>query len=490
MEGGTNLSSLSTARLLELLGEIVAILSLRLNQFGGSAPAPSKVLRPRHTPDRSAFQCCEDCVFCGVRCCRLEPGHTHHKCRDHLRWCWWTTHQPWTSSLGHLAIWIRTLTMTDLEVQTNGRMLTQPFHIRSQSPRKGWSVVLAIKLWIHMEMWNNKLNPALDQNGQWGIGTWSSSNPIRTRNSGFLILDEHDCKSSKQPWESSPINKVFDMSFLQPPKYHVVGFADAMMGVTANPALPTLSTSSSSPSQFIARRLKFASLARDEDVVRRKCLQKRRSIILLDPPATTQLGLSLVDAAGALVTEEEVVQSFKDAFAAKSTATLEKRLAALWPYSKWSLTSHRTPLHMDEPKIYEYLSMLRTEGKSASAPSSFLEAVGFLHNIVDVKSLKGTSSFSGRCKGLAREHLKTRAKRRQAPPLTVEMVSKLETYVGTHFQSHKAGHCRSHPLLRLCLCEVGWYYEVDRDHWVPSWTNNHNRGDGDGASQDSFDRRG
>lgn len=241
----------------------------------------------------------------------------------------------------------------------------------------------------------------------------------------------------KQPWESSPINKVFDMSFLQPPKYPVVGFADALMGVTANPAMPTLPSSSSSPPQFIARRLKFASLARDEDVVRRKCLQKLRSIILLDPPAT-QLGLSLVDAAGALVTEEEVVQSFKDAFAAKSTATLEKRLAALWPYSKWSLESNRTPLHMDEPKIYEYLSTLRAEGKSASAPSSFLEAVGFLHNIVDVKSLKGTSSFSGRCKGLAKEHLKTRAKRKQAPPLTVEMVSKLETYVGTHFQSHKA----------------------------------------------------
>ena len=59
----------------------------------------------------------------------------------------------------------------------------------------------------------------------------------------------------KQPWESSPINKVFDMSFLQPPKYPVVGFADALMGVTANPAMPTLPSSSSSPPQFIAEAL-------------------------------------------------------------------------------------------------------------------------------------------------------------------------------------------------------------------------------------------
>ena len=241
----------------------------------------------------------------------------------------------------------------------------------------------------------------------------------------------------KQPWEISPVTKVFEAGFAQPPKYPLVGFADALMGVTASPPLPTIPTSTSSPPQFIARRLKFASLARDEDVVRRKCLQKLRSLILLGPPAS-RLGASLVDAAGALVNEEEVVQSFKDAFASKSTATLEKRLAALWPYAKWCVQAHRTPLHMDEPKIYEYLSSLRNEGKSASAPSSFLEAVGFLHNIIDVKSLKGTATFSGRCKGLAKDHLAKRAKRKRAPPLTVEMVSKLESYVGTHFQSHKA----------------------------------------------------
>ena len=38
--------------------------------------------------------------------------------------------------------------------------------------------------------------------------------------------------------------------------------------------------------------------------------------------------------------------------------------------------------------------------------------------------MAGMSTFSGRCK--------------EAPPLTVEMVSALETYVGTHFRSHKA----------------------------------------------------
>lgn len=241
----------------------------------------------------------------------------------------------------------------------------------------------------------------------------------------------------KQPWETSPVAKVFEASFLQAPKYHRWGMADALMGVATSQSSSSVSCSATSPPASIARRLKFASLSRDEDMVRRKCLQKLRSMILLDPPAT-QLGASLVSAAGSLANEEEVAQSFKDAFAGKSTATLEKRLSALWPYAKWSLETQRTPMHLDEAKIYEYLSKLRADGRSATAPSSFLEAVGFLHHIVEVKSLTGAPTFSGRCKGLAKDHLKTKNKRKQAPPLTVEMVSTLESYVGTHFRSHKA----------------------------------------------------
>lgn len=147
--------------------------------------------------------------------------------------------------------------------------------------------------------------------------------------------------------------RVFDAPFLQPPKYHRWGMADAVMGVTVGAASASTTGVATSPPEFIARRLKFASLSRDEDMVRRKCLQKLRSLILIDPPAT-QLGSSLLSAAGTLANEDEVAQSFKDAFASKSTATLEKRLAAFWPYAKWSLSTQRTPLHMDEPKIYEY----------------------------------------------------------------------------------------------------------------------------------------
>ena len=241
----------------------------------------------------------------------------------------------------------------------------------------------------------------------------------------------------KQRWEMSPVSKVFEARWAQPPRFHKCGLAESVMGVCSKPPPEQSSSSATSPPEFIARRLRFASLSRDEDVVRRKCLQKLRSLILLDPPAT-QLGGSLVDAAGSLVEEDEVTQSFKDAFASKATSTLAKRLAALWPYAKWSLMTNRTPMHMDEAKIYEYLSWMRSNGCSASAPTSFLEAVGFIHNIVDVKSLTGAASFSGRCKGLAKDHLSTRAKRKQAPPLTVEMVAALESYVGENFRSHKA----------------------------------------------------
>ena len=94
MYGGRDLSSYSTYDLLELLSEILLVLTHRLHQFGPPPPGPpqagSSSGRPtsRQTPDtlRAEFECHAECVFCGAGCCRLEPGHTHHKCRDHLRW--------------------------------------------------------------------------------------------------------------------------------------------------------------------------------------------------------------------------------------------------------------------------------------------------------------------------------------------------------------------------------------------------------------------
>ena len=240
----------------------------------------------------------------------------------------------------------------------------------------------------------------------------------------------------KQPWESSPVTKVFNPDFLKGPGYLRVGLSDAVLGSVARSSSPPRPVPRAIP-EFVARRLRMASLNKSDDCLRTGALMKARSLLLYDPPAT-QLGQSLLNAAGTLVDENQVTQSLMDAFAPKSTNTMVKRFSSLWRYARWCSAKYIPPLQMTEDTVYEYLCHLRDSGSSASAASSFLEAVAFLHAIACLRGLGSNPQFSGRCKGLERAQLQTRRKRKQACPMTVDMVRALEDFTALYFQSHLA----------------------------------------------------
>lgn len=240
----------------------------------------------------------------------------------------------------------------------------------------------------------------------------------------------------KQPWESSPAAKVFNPDYLKGPGYMRVGLSDALLGNVARSSSPPRPVPRAIP-EFVARRLRMASLNKSDDCLRSGALMKARSLLLYDPPAT-QLGQSLLNAAGTLIDENQVTQSLIDAFAPKSTNTLVKRFSSLWRFARWCSAKYIPPLQMAEDTVYDYLCHLRDEKASASAASSFLEAVSFLHSVACIRGLGSNPQFSGRCKGLARSQLQTRRKRKQASPLTVEMVRALEDFTARHFQSHLA----------------------------------------------------
>ena len=85
MEGEQSLHGLSNSQLVQLLVTIAGILSSRLTPATQDPPRQY----PASPSDRSpppGLSCSEECSFCGARCCRLEPGHRHHKCALHLRW--------------------------------------------------------------------------------------------------------------------------------------------------------------------------------------------------------------------------------------------------------------------------------------------------------------------------------------------------------------------------------------------------------------------
>ena len=240
----------------------------------------------------------------------------------------------------------------------------------------------------------------------------------------------------KQPWESSPVAKVFNPDYLKSAGYMKVGLSDALLGNVARSSSPPRPIPRAIP-EFVARRLRMAPLNKSDDCLRSGALMKARSLLLYDPPAT-QLGQSLINAAGTLIDENQVTQSSIDAFAPKSTNTLVKRFSSLWRFARWCSMKYIPPLQMAEDIVYEYLCHLRDDGASASAASSFLEAVSFIHSVACLRGLGPNPQFSGRCKGLARSQLQTRRKRKQAVPMTVEMVRALEDFTAKHFQSHLA----------------------------------------------------
>ena len=99
-------------------------------------------------------------------------------------------------------------------------------------------------------------------------------------------------------------------------------------------------------------------------------------MILLDP-ATSELALSLVDAAGRLVDEATITKSFVDSFAPKSTSTVLKRTTHLWSFCVY-VTDKKlgSPLEFLEPVVYEYLNFMQESGRGATAPGSFLQSIG------------------------------------------------------------------------------------------------------------------
>lgn len=240
----------------------------------------------------------------------------------------------------------------------------------------------------------------------------------------------------KQPWETSPVAKVFNPDYLKTPGYLRVGLSESVLGSVARSSSPPRPVPRAIP-EFVARRLRMASLNKSDDCLRTGALMKARSLLLYDPPAT-QLGQSLLNAAGTLIDENQVTQSLVDAFAPKSTNTMVKRFSSLWRFARGCAARYTPPLQMAEDTVYNYLCHLRDEKASASAASSFLEAVAFLHSVACIRGLGSNPQFSGRCKGLARAQLQTRRKRKQANPMTVAMVRALEEFTAQHFQSHLA----------------------------------------------------
>ncbi|CAE7229698.1 unnamed protein product [Symbiodinium sp. CCMP2592] len=231
----------------------------------------------------------------------------------------------------------------------------------------------------------------------------------------------------KFPWEQGIWAAL--PSHLKPTlKHHSVGVGDLFVP-SAQPAVmaPTSMPKHSYP-DFVRKRLRLSNLHRDESEVRALQLRKLRTIVLQDP-SSSELGCALVNAAGALQDEEVVARSFRDAFVSKSTGTLLKRVSSLWSCCCFLNDKGVPPLDFQEEILYEYLSLLREQKRGATAASSVLSAIRFIHGVVKIKGLPKEVEFSSRCEGLARGEMARKRPTKQSEVLTADQVWALEKHV-------------------------------------------------------------
>ena len=125
--------------------------------------------------------------------------------------------------------------------------------------------------------------------------------------------------------------------------------------------------------------------------------------------------------------DEAISQGLLHTFSGKSAGTLHSRAGPLIRFVAWAKARQCKPLPFSEALLYDFL----LESESTCAPSfgkALMSALAFCKFVLGVENVSDVLS-SGRFGGLARSMFLNKRKRRQKPPLTVDMVKALERLV-------------------------------------------------------------
>ena len=182
---------------------------------------------------------------------------------------------------------------------------------------------------------------------------------------------------------------------------------------------------STRPSSLCEKTLKYVPQAEDES---------KRCSILADwacmvgiAPESFNVGRLVLDD-GDELTHDSIMNTIRDCFAGKATATLSKRFYAMNRYVNWCLKKGFSPFPVKERTLYAYLQWTVTEGFAASSGRSLLEAVRFCSGVLGMDEdirIRGTA----RLDGVATKLSMTAGPIEQAAPLTVQQVCQLERLV-------------------------------------------------------------
>lgn len=190
------------------------------------------------------------------------------------------------------------------------------------------------------------------------VGGLSFQSKAHSGTTDFIVFDE-TLKASrseiKTPWDNFWKGTSSSSSF-NSPALPVLGRLEA------NLSLVTVeSERATRPSILACRRLKAAKLAVSDDHLFDLALRKLREIILYCPE-DSGAGRTMLDTAGSLVPQNEILQILSDCLGKKAVSTCAKHVSTYHKFSRW-VVAHGMgrPMSPKEADVYAYLKFLERE---------------------------------------------------------------------------------------------------------------------------------
>ncbi|OLP82500.1 hypothetical protein AK812_SmicGene36841 [Symbiodinium microadriaticum] len=177
---------------------------------------------------------------------------------------------------------------------------------------------------------------------------------------------------------------------------------------------------------LVGRADMFAEIA-SEDQLRAAALARIKEVVLFDP-GDSRLGRSLLESSGLLIPEHQLATVLSDTFARKATSTLAKRSCDFLKFSRWQVqVNSAKPLRASEQDLYKYVCHLRDSAAAPTSLAAFISSWRFFHHMVGSEA--DPAIVSQRVEGAAHTCYLRKAPLKQATPLTVPLVQRLEDIV-------------------------------------------------------------
>ena len=248
-----------------------------------------------------------------------------------------------------------------------------------------------------------------------------------------MLRNERAVSSITMPWDRGYAAQIFnprDDSRSWPYQRVSLGRADFIQDVVhrqttaisgpvrhvTKPVLP-----------FALRKLRVTQLQADPDVLRQRAINIWR-LIIEDDLFVSATGLTLQQLCMDLSMEPQIQSTLNDVFAPKSTATLYKRGREILAYVQWFRSGNLSgsPLLFDESQVYSYIQYLKSQRVGPTRANSFVQSVRFTVSMLGCKVQSLDTVVSARVKGAAYNMYILKRPLKQALPLTVEEVRRLE----------------------------------------------------------------